>query len=264
METIDGHPIEEAQFVRVVKPEDPAGAEFQDLNHFGASDAFYDGQDMYYITSRHEVGVRTSRTVLIYRMDLTWKKLEELHTSFGWGHNKEGFHMVKNGDFYYLFASRTAGWKGSQTFYKKAASIKALADAPEKEVIFYPKENTPEIRSLGSQHRMIFKVEDGRWLFSGNRYPNESAIDWDLRFGRAVQAPVLFTSNSVEVYFKKEFDWKIYDFTSRDHDTHPRQNKVGYKSLFWNKVSVEDSGSFKYGGKAKLAYCPTTGTKMLK
>ncbi|GFH61961.1 predicted protein [Chaetoceros tenuissimus] len=267
METIDSYPIENAKFVRVAKPEDPAAAEFPGY-HFGAGDVFHDGQHMYYITSRHKKGVKTSRTVLIYRMDSTWKKLEDLYTSFSWGHNKEGMHMVKNGDFYYLFASRTAGWKGSKTYYKKATSIKALANAPEKEVLFYPKENSPQIRSLGSQHRMIFEIEEGRWLFSGNRYPNESPIDWDLRFGRAVQAPVQFTSNGVEVYFKKEFDWKSYDYTSGDYDAHPRPNKVGYKSLFWKKSSVEDTkrdiDSLVYGGKAKLTYCPTTKTKMLK
>lgn len=213
-------------------------------------------------------GNDVTRTVLIYRMDSTWKKFEELYTSFSWP-NREGMHMIKNGDFYYLFASRTAGWKGSRTYYKKATSIKGLVDAPEKEVVFYPEENSHRIRSLGSQHRMIFEIEEGRWLFSGNRYPNESPSDWDLRFGRAVQAPVQFTSNSVEVSFiKKEFDWKTYDYTPGDYDTHSRSNKDGYKSLFWNKVSVEDVNRdiaiFKYGGNAKLTYCPTTKTKMLK
>ena len=115
---------------------------------------------------------------------------------------------------------------------------------------------------------MIFEIEEGRWIFSGNRYPDESPIDWDLRYGRAVQAPIRFSSNSVEVYFKREFDWKTYDYMSGDYDTHPRPNKIGYKSLFQNKVSVggtsRDDDSFKYGGKAKLVDCQTTGTKMLK
>ena len=264
METFDGKPIEEAEFLPVAKPEDPVAADYQGYN-FGASESFYDGQDMYYITSRTRMfkGAPMSRRILIYRMDSTWKKLEELYSTFSYPH-KEGMHMVKNGDFYYLFASRTAGWKGSQTYYKKAKSIKALADAQEKEVIFYPKETSPQIRSLGSQHRMIFEVEEGRWLFSGNRYPDESPIDWDLQFGIAVQAPVRFTSDSVEVYFKREFDWNTYDYTSGDYDTHPRPNEVGYKSLFSKKVSASDLSSFAYGGKAKLSYCPTTGTEMLR
>lgn len=269
LETFDDNPIEEAKFVRVAKPEDPAMVEFPGDHHFGAVDTFYDGQHMYYITSRHMKGDKTSRRVVIYRMDSTWKKLDEVYTSFSFGHNKEGFHTVKNGDFYYLFASRTAGWNGSKTYYKKATSIMALIDAPEKEIIFYPKETTPQIRSLGSQHRMVIEIEEGRWLFSGNRYPNESPTDWDLRFGRAVQAPVKFTADSVEVYFKKEFDLKTYDFSSGDYDTHPRAKKVGYKSLFRKKVSVvdvnNDNGSFEYGGKAwKLGNCPTTGTKLVK
>lgn len=262
METIDEKPIEEAEFVRVAKPEDPVAADYSGYN-FGNSEAFYDDQHMYYITSRKIIGDSKTRRVLIYRMDSTWKKLEELYTSFSWP-NREGMYMVKNGDFYYLFASRTAGWKGSKTCYKKATSIKGLADVPEKEVVFYPEENSRGIRSLGSQHRMIFEIEEGRWLFSGNRYPDESPIHWDLRFGRAVQAPVRFTSHSVEVYFKREFDWKTYDYTSGDYDTHPCRKKVGYKSLFHNKVSVGDISSFTYGGRAKIKKCATTGTKMLK
>ena len=91
------------------------------------------------------------------------------------------------------------------------------------------------------------------------RYPNESPINWDLRFGRAVQAPVRFTFDSVEVYFKREFDWKTYDYTSGNYNTHPRRKKVGYNSVFWNKVSVGDISSFTHGGKAEIKNCPTTG-----
>ena len=118
--------------------------------------------------------------------------------------------MVKNGDFYYLFASETNHWRSSRTFYRKARSIKELANAPEEEIIVYP-EATNNILSHGSQHRMIFEVEPGKWLFSGNRYPDESPSDWDLRFGRAVQAPVRFTpdkngthirSTSLAYYFQ--------------------------------------------------------------
>lgn len=106
--------------------------------------------------------------------------------------------MVKNGDFYYFFASETKHWKSSRTFYRKALSIKGLKFASERKIIVYP-EAKNNILSHGSQHRMIFEIELGKWLFSGNRYPDESPVDWDLRFGRAVQVPVSFTSNNVEV-----------------------------------------------------------------
>ena len=59
--------------------------------------------------------------------------------------------MVKNGDFYYLFASRTDGWENSRTYYKKSKSTtKRLSDASGKKVTFHPM-NSRGIRSLGSQ-----------------------------------------------------------------------------------------------------------------
>ena len=260
MENTDGKPIEEAEFIPVAKPEDPAAEDFSNYK-FGNSATFQDGQNMYYITSRTFSNSANTRTVLIYIMDKSWKELKELHVYWKWA-AREGMHMIKNGDFYYLFASETKHWKPSRTFYRKARSIKELASAPEEEVIFYP-EDTNNVLSLGSQHRFIFEVEPGKWLFSGNRYPDESPSKWDLRFGRAVQAPVRFTPNKVKVYFKREFDWKTYDYTSGDYDTHPTGN-VGYISFFNTKASVEDSASFDYAGKAHLGYCETTGTQMLK
>ena len=59
--------------------------------------------------------------------------------------------MVKNGDFYYLFASRTDGWENSRTYYKKSKSTKGLADASGKKFTIHPM-NSRGIRSLGSQH----------------------------------------------------------------------------------------------------------------
>ena len=261
METFDEKPIEEAEFIPLMIPEDPVADDYPNYK-FGSSETFQDGNDMYYITSRKldEKGAGYTRSVFVYRLDQTWSKLEELYDIWSWP-NREGLHMVKNGDFYYIFASQTAGWKDSRTWYRKAKSIRDLANATDEEVVFYPA-NTSAIKSLGSQSRMFFEVDAGIWLFSGNRYPDEHPAEWDFRFGRAVQAPVKFTSSSVEVYFKREFDWKTYNFNSGDYDSHPLPD-TGYVSLFETKVSVEDS-SIAYGGNASLKYCDGTNTMMLE
>ena len=149
METFDEKPIEEAEFIPLMIPEDPVAADYPNYR-WGSSETFQDGDDMYYITSRKldEAGAAYTRSVFVYRLDQTWSKLEELYAIWSWPH-REGLHMVKNGDFYYIFASQTAGWKDSRTWYRKATSIKGLADVTEEEVIFYPA-NSNVIRSHGS------------------------------------------------------------------------------------------------------------------
>lgn len=85
----------------------------------------------------------------------------------------------------------TAGWTDSITWFRSAKSLEELSQADDVEVLFYP-DNTSEIKSMGSQHRQIFKVGYGQWMYLGSRHPDEDPLEYDARYGRSILAPVRF------------------------------------------------------------------------
>merc|ERR1719491_189888 len=79
--------------------------------------------------------------------------------------------VTKMGKWYYIFASKTHGWKQSRTYYRLANSLERLADANTSEVVMHPA-NTHRIKSMGTQFCYFQKFARGKWMFGGRRKSN--------------------------------------------------------------------------------------------
>lgn len=158
--------------------------------------------------------------------------------SFEW-ESRESPWMIKRNNTYYIFVSQTHGWKQSKTFFKRSNTMTGLKDAMEENVIMHP-HDTIHIMSMGSQFRFVMemkdiispkdqhdnsntdtnndtdhndsKIEIERWIFGGDRYPNEAPEYWDCKYGRHVIVPMTFIDGIPNVYWKKEFDWMEYKY----------------------------------------------------
>eukprot|EP00979_Chaetoceros_neogracilis_P007884 scaffold1700_cov286-Chaetoceros_neogracile.AAC.10 len=133
--------------------------------------------------------------------------------------NREAFEVIKKGRYYYIFASETAGWRQSRTWYRRSISLKNLARASDKEVVMHP-QNTKEIKSMGTQFRIMMKVGRGKWLFGGSHHPDEDPANFDRRYGRNIFAPVRFIRGVPNVYWKNQFNLETYQFKARTFDEH--------------------------------------------
>lgn len=196
---------------------------------------------------------------MIYKFDSIWRSLTEVVTVWSWI-GREAYDMIKNGEYFYLFASQTARWRQSRTFFLRSTTMEGFLNATEEEVVMNPMW-TNEIQSMGSQFRTMVEVENGKWLFGGGRHPDEDPVNWDYRYGRYLFAPLQFGSdNIICAYWLKEFDWKAYIYGSEVFDEHDH-GATGHKSLFENKLYAIDA---VLGGGAELISCDSTGTQMLR
>ena len=180
---------------------------------------------MYLLTSMSQkVGDKidgSTRTLYIFKMNESWTGFDAtapVVASWSWV-NREGICLSKRGKKYFLTASQTERWKDSETWFRSAKSLKELSQVDDVEVLFHP-DNTMKIKSMGSQHRQIFKVAYGKWLYLGSRHPDEDPVEYDSRYGRSVLAPVRFINGVPNVYWKNQFDIDTYDFKSGDYDKH--------------------------------------------
>ena len=212
---IDGH-------FRQMQTEDPSNLPEW---HFGGSSFFQDVEDMYQAVSRCDKSSGrckgTTRTMFIYRLNNNWTDYHPSNATVAkwvWPHREASF-IFRQGGFFYLTVSGTAGWEQSKTWYRRAKTLAELADATEEEVVMHPSD-TSAIKSCGSQFRFFMEAEPGKWLFGGDRYPNDDPIHWNAKYGRHVMTPVNFMDGVPHVYWKEQFRWDSYNYTSGDYDEH--------------------------------------------
>lgn len=188
-----------------------------------------------------------SRTAFIYKLDTSWTTFAPNHSTvatWNWP-NREGYEIIKKGRWYYFFASQTAGFQQSRTWYRRASrSLSKLANASDKEVIFHP-QNTSNIKSMGTQFRIMMKVDHGKWLFGGSRHPEEDPSSFDPKYGRNIFVPVRFIHRVPNVFWKSQFNWETYQYNSREYDEHSH-NGFGHGRQPCN-THFEDNCNFTAG-----------------
>ncbi|GFH47886.1 predicted protein [Chaetoceros tenuissimus] len=163
-ETFDGQPLESTEFVRQSKLNDPASLPYRDYK-WANCDTHVDGENLYFVVSRRSKTGDTvnSRVGMIYKFDSTWHSLTEVVAVWSWI-GREAYDMIKNGEYFYLFASQTARWRQSRTFFLRSPTMEGFANATEEELVMNPIW-TNEIQSMGSQFRTIVEVENGKWIW---------------------------------------------------------------------------------------------------
>ena len=200
--------------------------------NIGSSSIFRDDGDAYFVTSRFEkvnpkkeVGHHPSRWMYIYKLNSAWTGIDNSTTiSWLWQH-QESPQIVKNGGWYYIFASGTNGWRQSPTYYRRATSLEGLATAPTWWVGMHPA-FTPAVQSMGSQFTFFMEIDDGKWIFVGRRHPVEAPEHFAQNYGKFVIAPAKFSAEGFpHVYWKQSFDWTTYDYNNPRNDYH---NPDGY------------------------------------
>jgi len=73
---------------------------------------------------------------------------------------------------------------------------------------------------MGTQFRFLFEIKPGKWIFGGSRHPDEDPDHFDAKFGRYVMVPAQFINGVPTIYWKRQFDWNTYDYSSGDFDPH--------------------------------------------
>ena len=188
----------------------------------GGSSTYEEDGDLYFISSRVEKDVPAPRNryTYIYKLNSEWTGLskdnEGIVASWLWNHI-ESPSIAKKDGFYYVFVSQTKGWKQSRTFYKRSESMVSLPDAAEQEVVMHPA-NTKYMQSMDSQFCFFQEFGDGKWMFGGRRHPEEAPEYFSLEHGKHVMVPANFEEGVPHVYWKLEFDWSSYDYTSGNFD----------------------------------------------
>jgi len=192
---------------------------------FGGTSFFQQGNSMYEVVSRCDKSrgkcEMKSRTLYVYLLNDEWTDYHStrpLVIRFSWPRRESPF-IIKHGEWYFLIASETAGWKQSRTWYRRAKSLQALANSTDTEVVMHPG-NTQSIKSMGSQFRFFLEIVPNKWIFVGNRYPEDDKDHWDIRYGAYVMTPLQFVSGVPHVYWKRQFDWDAYNYSSADYDVH--------------------------------------------
>lgn len=137
--------------------------------------------------------------------------------------------VTKMGKWYYIFASKTHGWKHSRTYYRLASSLEGLAYANTSEVVMHPA-NTHKIKSMGTQFCFFQKFAKGKWMFGGRRHPSEAPKHFDKKYGKNVMVPARFIKGVPHVYWKSSFNWRKYDYKNPSSDSHTHDG-YGHKSV---------------------------------
>ena len=202
----------------------------------GGSSTFKEANgDMFFVTTRlQKDGDDRQRFAYIYKLNSDWTALNSENDGIEatWLSNKrEAPHITKQDGWYYMFFSQTKGWKQSITFYKRASTLKGLADADlvELEVVMHPS-NSDNIKSMASQFCFFQDFGDGKWMFGGRRHPTEAPESFEWEYGEHVMTPANFIDGIPHVYWKYEFDLTTYDFTSTNNfdDHHAFTEENGY------------------------------------
>jgi len=242
-------------FRTLIKPTDPSNLP---AYKFGGTSFFQDAGDMYEVVSRcdHSSGKCNSgtRKVFVYRLNEEWTDYQQsINVLAAWWPcvRREAPFIFRQEGVFYVASSQTAGWRDSYTKFRRATTLAGLADANDEEVVMLPSPTSNKIKSMGSQFRFFIEVGPGKWLFGGNRYPDNDSEEWDGKYGRYVMTPVRFISGVPHVYWKEQFQWDSYNYASGDYDDHDH-NGYGHAP---NPTSPPDSltGYTWEDGKDKFA-----------
>lgn len=217
----------------------------------GGSSTYHEGKEVYFVTSGLWISIDEERTrsLYIFKFNSGWTDIDENFSTISWKwDNHESPLITKRGKWYYIFSSRTHGWKQSKTYYRRAMTLKELANATTSLVVFHPA-NTPEIKSMGSQFCFMQKFDAGRWMFGGRRHPLEAPDIFADEYGTNVMAPAKFISGVPHVYWKYSFDWTKYNYRKPSNDSHNHYGH-GHESIpcvestgrFWIQFSQRNEG----------------------
>jgi len=198
----------------------------------GGSSMFRQGNDLYFVTSRVQkedtipVNQKPNRFVVVYKLTENWLQVYETTVEREYN-RRESPYIVEHEEEYYLFTSRSKEWKNSTTQYLRASSLEGLKDAGEEQVTFYP-ENTNKIKSMGTQFTFAQKFDDEngeeRYMFGGRHHPLEDPCNFAPQWGSHKMAPLRFDDAGIpEVYWKKSFDWKMYNYNTPTFDQHDKE-----------------------------------------
>ena len=212
---------------------------------FGGGSLFIDddGESAYYITSRmnrewkeaqkeNPSVHKRDRNVGIYKLNKEWTDYEEENAEVYWDSNidREAMFLFKRKNRYYMTASHTSNWKPSDTYIKTSTSLDDWG--PEKQLEFVPAKtrNNKSVKSHGCQQRYLVDLGDDRWMFGGDRYPDEGYDIWYAKYGRHIRMPVVWSNGKVPmptVYWRSVWEVGAYDYTntkSEKHDPVPGVN----------------------------------------
>jgi len=240
------------KFRPIIKVKDPS---YLPAYKFGGTSFFQEDEDMYEVVSRCDNSSgrcnSDTRTLFIYRLNEEWTDYQSSNYLVAWWPwvRREAPFIWRQEGLFYLASSKTAGWRDSYTMYRRATTLAGLANAKDIEVVMHPSKST--IKSMGSQFRFFIEVGPGKWLFGGNRYPDNDSEEWDGNYGRYIMTPVRFIAGVPHVYWKEQFQWDSYNYTSGDYDDHDH-NGYGHAP---NPTSPTDSltGYTWEDGKNKFA-----------
>jgi len=199
---------------------------------FGGSSTYQEGKDLYMIASRARVALdgNHTRSMYIYKMNSNWTDFDRDSDPISWSWSSFEAPMVtKMGKWYYIFASKTRGWRDSRTYYRIARSLEGLADVKTSEVVMHPS-NTEEIKSMGTQFCFFQRFGNGKWMFGGRRHPSEAPELFAKQYGKNVMVPARFIKNVPHVYWKYSFNWRKYDYKNPSSDKHTHFG-YGHKSV---------------------------------
>jgi len=192
--------------------------------NWGSNAVYVEGNNMYFAVSRCKKATgdcKDTRMAYIYKLNDAWTGFDEtmsVVTEWNWP-DREALEIFKFNSKYYIAASGTAGWRDSRTWFRRASTLEGLSSATDEEVVMHPA-NNKQIKSMGTQFRFFMKVGQGKWLFAGSRHPDEDPLNFDSKYGRNVMAPVNFKAGVPHVYWKYQFNWQTYDYSSNDFDAH--------------------------------------------
>ncbi len=222
-------------YIQLPNPGDPQRRHwpFRDGHYgWGGQSTFRDNTSLYLVVTRCDRPIidgqkqpcnTESRQMCIYKLNDDWTAFADWQnvvvSNFSYV-GRESPWIVRYNNWYYLFVSQTRDFKQSRTFYKRASSLSGFQDATENLVVMHPPDKGRIMQSQGSQFRYLIEVESGKWVFGGDRYPDEDRANWDPKYGKDIVIPADFVNGVPNVYWKATFDWMNYPYGSGQFDAH--------------------------------------------
>lgn len=218
---------------------------------FGGGSLFIDDDgSAYYITSRKNIDHAlanlpgTNRNVGIYKLQDDWLDFEEGTAEVYYGPNvgREAMFLLKRRGVYFMMSSHTSGWDPSKTYYRTATSL-AGPWSEEQELLFVPalRERNGDwwtVKSHGVQFRYMIDLGNDKWMYGGDRYPDEEAEQclrelgesecvtpnviedscdppvWKAEYGRHMRLPVVWGDDNIpRVFWREKWNVGTFDYT---------------------------------------------------
>lgn len=223
---------------------------------FGGGSLFIDDDgSAYFITSRKNTDYRlanlpgTNRNVGIYKLQDDWLDFEAGTAEVYYGPNvgREAMFLLKRRGVYFMMSSHTSGWDPSKTYYRTATNL-AGPWSDERELRFVPALRERDgawwtVKSHGVQFRYMINLGHDKWMYGGDRYPDEEAEKclrelgesecpmnnadepaescdppkWKAEYGRHMRLPVVWGDDNIpRVFWRKKWNVGTFDYTDID------------------------------------------------